>query len=102
MNMMKEATIAIIICCESAYDEIPHTFESQDCGAAIQNILLKALDLGYGSCWCGIYPDKERVDKFSSLLHLNNVPIAAIALGKTNEVVKTRGFYDENKVTYIK
>ena len=34
-------------------------FWIQDCSAATENILLRATDLGLGSLWCGIYPQKR-------------------------------------------
>ena len=37
-------------------------FWIQDCSAATENILLRATDLGLGSLWCGIYPQKRGYD----------------------------------------
>lgn len=52
---LETAPLAIVVC--GRPDKQPgHGYWPQDCGAAIENILLQALDLGYGSCWCGCYP----------------------------------------------
>lgn len=73
----------------------------QDCGAAIENLLLQATDLGYGTCWCGFYPVMERVEKLRDLLKVSSVPLAVIAVGEADEEPKTRGFFDKERVTYI-
>ena len=51
-KMLETASLAIVVC--GRPDLQPkHNFWQQDRGAAIENILLQALDLGYGTCWCG-------------------------------------------------
>ncbi|MDR0697050.1 MAG: nitroreductase family protein [Christensenellaceae bacterium] len=75
----------------------------QDCAAATENILLQATDFGLGSCWCGIYPTKL-VPKFQQLLQLsaNKVPFNVIAIGYPAVDFGSRGFYDENIVTWVR
>jgi len=82
----------------------PHIqFWQQDCGAAIQNLLLQALELGYGTCWCGLYPLADRADAVREILGLDpaTVPMGVIAVGVPDETPAPRGFYDENKVKYF-
>ena len=81
----------------------PHLqFWPQDAGAAIENLLLQALDLGYGTCWCGVYPRQERMDAVAGVLKIENaVPFALIALGVPDEAPTPRGFYDESRVTWL-
>lgn len=78
------------------------SFWPQDCGAATQNILLQAYDLGYGTCWCGVYPNEERTKMVSDILNIEKgIPFNLIALGKANENPSSRGYYDESKVKVI-
>ena len=82
----------------------PHLqFWPQDAGAAIENLLLQALDLGYGTCWCGLYPLTDRADAVREILGLDPaaVPMGVIAVGVPDETPAPRGFYDENKVKYF-
>ena len=76
-------------------------FWPQDCGAAAENILLQATELGYGSCWCGAYPRMDRVEKIQKVLNISSVPVSIIAIGKANEEPERRGYYDENCVKYF-
>ncbi len=78
-------------------------FWQQDCSAAVQNILLLATELGLGSCWCGIYPRKERVQAIRKILNLTDeiVPLALIHLGYPAEEKSARTQYEEAKVIEI-
>jgi nitroreductase len=71
----------------------------QDCAAAVQNILLEAVNLGLGAVWIGVYPVPERVNKITEILHLKDrTPFANIAIGypaKTKEVTVR---YDESRI----
>ena len=80
---------------------ISEGFFPQDCGAAIQNILLQSLELGYGSCWCGIYPGENCVPAFKKNFNISCTPIALVVIGIADEIPAVRGFYDENKVTVL-
>ncbi|MCD8390472.1 MAG: nitroreductase family protein, partial [Firmicutes bacterium] len=97
---LQEASICIIVCARKGIEEEDEFFE-QDCGAAIENILLQAEEMGYGACWCGIYPNKHRMSEVASVLSLDATPIAVITVGKSDEEPKMRGFYDESLVTVI-
>ena len=53
----------IIVCAdeinlENQYGERGRVYSRQQAGAAIQTILLKAVDLGLASCWVGSYDDE--------------------------------------------
>ena len=75
----------------------------QDCGAATENILLEAVTLGLGACWCGVYPRDERIVGFRELFNINEpkIPFNVIAIGTPAEDPKSRGFFDKAKVTYV-
>jgi hypothetical protein len=51
-----------------------------------------------------VYPKEDKVPAFKKLFHLsdNIVPINVIAVGVPDEDFGSRGFYEEEKVTWIK
>lgn len=101
-QMLATAPVAIVICGRPDLQKnICEGFWPQDCGAAAQNILLAAKDLGYGTCWCGCYPLTQRVEDMQKVLSVNSIPFAVIAVGKADETPDARGFLDETRVTYL-
>lgn len=101
-QMLQTASVAIVVCGKPELQEdICPGYWPQDCGAAAQNILLAATELGYGTCWCGCYPVMERVEGMQKLLDVTSVPMAVVALGEADEAPAARGFYDETRVKYL-
>lgn len=101
-QMLKTASLAIVVCGRPDLQEsICPGFWPQDCGAAIQNLLLQAKELGYGTCWCGCYPIMERTAQLKELLDVTSLPLAVIAIGEPDEDPAARGFYEEAKVKYL-
>ena len=101
--MLHTASLAIVVCGRPDLQEtICSAFWPQDCGAAIENLLLQATDLGYGTCWCGFYPVMERVEKLQNLLQVSSIPLAVVAVGKAEQNPDARGFFEPSKVTYLK
>jgi len=96
-QMLRQAPAAIIVC---ALPEAS-AFVAQDCGAATENLLLQAADLGLGTCWCGVFPREELMAKVQKALGIKAVPFNIIALGVPNEAPPIRGKYDKSKVTYL-
>ena len=96
----KYASVCIIVCGIEDKSEDEDFFQ-QNCAAAIENILLEATELGYGTCWCGIYPRKERTEKYKNAFNIKSTPIALITIGETDENPNQRGSYDETKVRYL-
>ena len=101
-KMCKTATAAIII---SAIPQkgMPGGYYPQDCGAATQNILLKAVSMGLGACWCGIYPKEKLIKLFREYFKIqkSKIPFCVIAVGVPDEKPKRRGFFEAAKVKYI-
>lgn len=85
MTMAKEASVAVITCGDTTatFSGEGQDFWIQDVSAASENLLLAAHAMGLGAVWCGIYPQKERVDVFSEMLELpgNIIPLACICIG---------------------
>jgi nitroreductase len=100
--MCETATAAIVIVALPAQEKVEGFF-AQDCGAAAQNILLAAHEIGLGSCWCGIFPRDTRPEKLGALLSIPKGKIAfcIIALGVADEAPEARGFFEAEKVTYL-
>lgn len=100
---LKDASIGIIVCASPSIQEgkICEGFFPQDCGAAIENMLLKCVELGYGACWCGIYPRNEKVEAFTNAFNIKDLPIALVVIGKADEEPEAKGFYEEEKVRII-
>lgn len=101
-RMTHTASLAIVVCGRPDLQQDGNIFWPQDCGAAIENMLLQALELGYGTCWCGLYPAEERVRGFQALLDVESIPMAAVAVGVPAEEPQARGFYDKSRVKYIR
>lgn len=99
---LSQASIGIIVCARpDLQNGIADGFFPQDCGAAIENILLQSTALGYGSCWCGIYPREERVQEFKDAFEIKSIPMALVVIGKAAENPPKRGFYDETRVKFL-
>ena len=59
------APLAIVVC-GSLSRALPSQLAPywiQDCSAATENILLAATDLGLGTVWCGIHPQKRAEER---------------------------------------
>ena len=99
---LRDASVGVLVCArEDLQKGIAEGYFPQDCGAAIENILLQSLELGYGSCWCGIYPRLERVTMFKEEFNLKSTPVALVVIGRAAEMPDARGFYDDDRVSII-
>ena len=100
---LPEASVAIVVCgLPHAWPDAPaEGYWPQDCGAATENLLLEAANLGYGTCWCGLYPNMQYAEAFQALLGVSSTPVALVIVGQAAETPKQRGFYEEAKVKYI-
>jgi nitroreductase len=101
-GMLATATLAIVVCgLPEAQSGISQGYFPQDCAAATENILLQAVELGLGACWCGVYPDPKRVSDFQRILGVSSVPFNVIALGAPDSDARQQGFYDSEKVKFL-
>jgi nitroreductase len=102
-RMFRTASAAILVCGRPDLQPgVYGGFWPQDCGAATENMLLQAMDLGYGTCWCGLYPLEDRVKKVQEMFQIHSIPYAIVALGVPDQEPEARGFFDEERVHYIK
>ena len=102
-GMLETASLAIVMIAlpETQTEPIMTDYYPQDCGAATENILLQAVGLGLGACWCGVYPKADRIAEISGILGTKKLPFCVIAVGVPDEEPDPRGAYDEGKVTYM-
>ena len=101
-SMLKTASLAIIVCAKpELQDGICPGYFPEDCGAATQNILLSAAALGYGTCWCGVYPMESRMEAIKKVIGVDSVPFSVVAMGVADEAPAARGFYDEERVKWL-
>lgn len=81
-RMVLTAPAAILVCGDPAGKKWP-TFWDQDASAATQNLLLAARDLGLGTVWVGVYPEKDRMNGFRNLFAIPEhiIPFALVPIG---------------------
>jgi len=98
-KMITQVNKAILVCADTNNTKY-EGFWVQDCAAATENILLKAVELGLGTVWLGIYPDENRVAKFKSLFELpaNIIPISLIPVGYPDVDKETPDRLDKNRI----
>ncbi|MDR2179942.1 MAG: nitroreductase family protein [Synergistaceae bacterium] len=86
-KMTAEAGVAIVVCAEKERDKVPDVWWEQDCGAAMENILVAAVALGLGGVWLGVHHHgpsglPEKVRKVLGIpAHIQVMGIAAIGYG---------------------
>lgn len=100
--MLDTASLAIVVCGRpEAQTGKVAGYWPLDCGAAVENLLLQAAALGYGTCWCGCWPS-PRLSKIQELLNTQSLPVALIAVGVPDEDPPARGFYEPDRVTWLR
>lgn len=100
------APLAIIVCgnVDRALPDPISSYWIQDCSAATENILLRAVDLGLGAVWCGLHPQRRPEEKVRGLLGIDEqqIPMNIIYIGHPAEEPGARDQYDEERVHYIR
>ena len=101
-KMCATATAAIIVVAVPQTGR-PEGYFPQDCAAATENILLEAVSLGLGACWCGVYPKEERISSIRKLFDIlePKIPFNVIAIGIPDETPVKRGSFEESRVTFV-
>ncbi len=86
-SFLSDAGTGIIVCVDLTREY--NGMGIIDVTLASQNLMLEAHALGYGTCYCGVYP--EHTDTFLELLDLPEhiIPIGLIALGKPSSPIST-------------
>ena len=99
-QMLKEASVAIVICADLDKEKQHVGYWVQDCSAATENILIEAQHLGLGSVWLGVYPREDRVKGLKELLNLpvRVVPLSIVSLGYPAEKKDPSNRYDKLRI----
>ncbi|MGB9789025.1 MAG: nitroreductase family protein [Thermotoga caldifontis] len=100
-RMVLQAPVAILVCADPGL-EIYKGFWVQDCSAATMNILLRAVELGLGAVWCGVYPNEERVEAFRKIFGLPEhvVPFSIVPVGYPAETPKPVDRFKPERIHY--
>lgn len=100
-SMVLQAPVAILVCADLNL-EIYKGFWVQDCSAATMNILLRAVELGLGAVWCGVYPNEERVEAFRKIFGLPEhvVPFSIVPVGYPAETLKPVDRFKPERIHY--
>ena len=72
-----------------------------DAAIAAENILLEAVELGFGGTYLAVYPDLQRIQNVIRILGISEEPILLLSLGYPADSHKVNLRFDEEKVTYI-
>lgn len=99
--MCRQAPLAILVCGDNRIEKI-EGYIALNCGAATQNILLCAHDLGLGAVWLGVYPRNERMNPIAKLFNLpeNIIPISLVAIGYPAESKEQPDRFKEERIHY--
>lgn len=77
-----EAALAIVVLGNTERMKFAENWE-QDLGAAVENLLLEAVEQGLGAVWLGVHPLQERIDAIRAQFSLPEYyrPFAVVSLG---------------------
>lgn len=100
------APLAVVVCGDltRALPGSLAPFWVQDCSAATENLLLRAVELGLGGVWCGVHPQKNAEQAVSEALSLpeHHVPLNILYLGHPAEAPAPRDQYREEFVHFVR
>lgn len=95
--MLAEAPLAIIVVMKEE-GKSPQ-MRPQDCAAAVENILLSAVEQQLGAVWIGVYPLEERMTYINDILHISKgTAFAQIAIGHPAQTRPITKRYDASRV----
>ena len=84
------------------------TVWQQDMGAAAENMLLEAVNLGLGALWNGVAPTEERMEKVGKIIGIDDIsqtrPYCIITVGYPAEGWENKFMdkFDEGRIHYEK
>ncbi|MCI9631603.1 nitroreductase family protein [Thomasclavelia cocleata] len=101
-SMMKEAPCAILVIAD-LNKAISVEYGLINCSAAIENILIEAVNQGLGTCWCGIAPIEKKIKDFKNYFKLteNEYPVGIVAIGYSNENKPLVDRFNPLNITYL-
>lgn len=84
------------------------TVWQQDMGAAAENMLLEAVNLGLGGLWNGVAPDEERMGQIGRIIGIDEIsnlkPYCIITVGYPADGLENKFMdkFDESRIHYEK
>lgn len=101
VKFAKGAPLVFVACYK---EDLPSKdYANIDMSAAVENLLLEADHLGLGCTWCGISPNKERMDNVRKVLsvpmHLH--AFALIPCGYPAEEKIQQDRYDKERIIFV-
>lgn len=84
------------------------TVWQQDMGAAAENMLLEAVNLGLGGLWNGVAPEEERMTAIGKIIGIDDItdtkPYCIITIGYPAEGLENKFMdkFDETRIHYEK
>lgn len=99
-SMIKQASVAILVCADTRLSKYDVDYWVQDCAAATENLLLAVQDLGLGAVWLGVYPLQERVTGLRQLFNIPEevIPFALTPVGYPAEHKAAENRYRKDRV----
>ena len=96
-NFVTDAGTAILVCENTA--TAFNGYGPIDVALASENLMLAAHELGYGTCFCGVWPE-ERIFAIKEAFDLPDdiIPIGLIALGTPAKEQHAVNRFDETKI----
>ena len=99
-----EAPVVVVACSSATRARFPQNVP-QDMGAAVENLLLAAVDEGLGAVWLGIAPEPDRMAGVAEALALPKdvEPFALVAVGHPAGAPNPQGAtrYNAGRVTWL-
>ena len=104
---VKNAPVAIVLVAniERAFYK---TVWQQDMGAACENMLLEAVNLGLGALWNGVAPEEERMQKIGEIIGIDDItnlkPYSIVTVGYPADGWENKFMdkFDEERIHYDK
>lgn len=99
-GMIKQASVAILVCADIRLSKYDVDYWVQDCAAATENLLVTVQDLGLGAVWLGVYPRQERVAGLRRLFNIPEqvIPFALVPVGYPAEHKSAENRYRADRI----
>lgn len=103
-QMLKEASVAIVVCGNTQRNFEGTPYWVVDCPAAVQNILLQVTDMGLGAVWLGVYPREDRMKEVAAIFDLPEYvkPFAIISIGYPAENPPIKNKFNKERIHFEK
>ncbi|GLC31885.1 nitroreductase family protein [Clostridium omnivorum] len=95
------APLAFVVLGNKDNMKVPGCWQ-QDLGAACENLLLEAVELGLGGVWMAVTPEEDRINYIKNMFNLpeNIIPYSLIPIGYPADEPKFVDRFDSTKVHY--